>query len=141
MQYHAANNKVTLDWTPPQNLRLARYKGDPFHLAQALTILVANAIDAYHDSPKPVAERYVRIRFEQTEDAYALHIIDHGKGISASRRKHIFYPVNSSKKTGMGIGLYLARQMVVTHFKGTLRLHPDMGHTEFTILLPKGKHV
>lgn len=139
MQYHAAKAKVTIDWTPPTDLASVAYKGDPFRLTQAITILVGNAIEAYQGSRKPEAERRVRIRLEQDAASYVIRVVDWGKGISKAQRAALFKPLHSSKKAGMGIGLYLAEQMVKTHFKGTLLLHPDPKVTEFNILLPK-KH-
>ncbi len=140
MQYHAIKAKVDLDWVPPTDPVSVPYKGDPFRLTQAITILIGNAIEAYQGSRKADAERRVRVRLEQNADSYIIRVVDWGKGISKAQRGTLFQPSHSSKKAGMGIGLYLAEQMVKTHFKGTLLLHPDEKVTEFNILLPKRLH-
>jgi signal transduction histidine kinase len=138
MQYHAAKAKVTIDWIPPTDPAYISYKGDPFRLTQAITILMGNAIEAYQGSRKPEADRRVRLRLEQNGDSHIIRVVDWGRGIPKAQRSTLFQPAhNSSKKTGMGIGLYLAQQMVKTHFKGSLILHPDLKVTEFNIMLPK----
>ncbi|HEX8763171.1 MAG TPA: HAMP domain-containing sensor histidine kinase [Candidatus Saccharimonadales bacterium] len=137
MHYSATQHGVIVDWLPPRGVEAAPYRGDPFRLTQVITILVGNAIEAYQGSRRPAAERLVRIRLEQNADSYIIRIVDWGKGISGTQRRDLFRPAHSTKKSGMGIGLYLAKQMVQSHFKGSLVLHPDLKVTEFNILLPK----
>jgi signal transduction histidine kinase len=70
----------------------------------------------------------------------ARHIIivisDWGKGISKSQRRYLFRPFHTTKRTGLGIGLFIARQTVVINFAGNVTLNSASDHTEFVIKLP-----
>ncbi len=69
---------------------------------------------------------------------YAAHISDWGMGIKKSERRHFFEPFRTTKKLGLGLGLFIARQMVETNFSGTITLSPRSDATEFIITLKGG---
>ena len=66
----------------------------------------------------------------------AIRISDWGKGIPESRRKKLFTVHHSTKKSGLGLGLYIAKQIVEMQFLGTIVLRPVSDHTEFIVKLP-----
>lgn len=69
----------------------------------------------------------------------SISITDHGKGISPDEITHIFdrfYRAESAHKQGMGLGLYLSKQIIDVH-KGAIRVNSQLGQgTTFTITLP-----
>jgi signal transduction histidine kinase len=138
--YKAAKAKVAIDWQPPA--RSWKYKGDPTCFSQVIAILVSNAIDAYsrtapEQQPRANANvNRIEVSMHRNATHISITISDWGKGISKSQRKDLFKPFHSTKKTGLGIGLFIARQTVVINFGGTVTLNPKSDHTEFTIRLP-----
>lgn len=64
-------------------------------------------------------------------------VTDRGSGISPEQLRTLFHPFQTTKKEGMGIGLYQCRQIVQAH-GGTLRVesHPGSG-TSVCIELPR----
>lgn len=111
--------------------------GDPLRLSHIIGILVRNAIEAY---PAESKKKIVHISVSSKEHGLTIHVRDNGKGISAAKRKQLFAPLHSTKKDGLGIGLFIAKKITETHFKGTLTLASTIKHTEFVIHLPEHTH-
>ena len=88
-------------------------KGDPIQLQQVVLNLVINAFDAV--SEKPESERIVTVRTAHSEEWAELSVSDTGPGISADRLPRIFEPFYSTKPSGMGMGLSIARTIVESH--------------------------
>jgi signal transduction histidine kinase len=90
-------------------------QGDPLRLSQALTILVNNAVQASRNPFKAIV-----ININADNHNVLITVKDFGTGISRSERKYLFQPKQSSKNAGHGIGLYVTKQIIEMHFKGTL---------------------
>lgn len=73
--------------------------------------------------------------------AVEVTISDQGVGIAPENRERIFSPFFSTKRSGTGLGLYIARQIVETQ-QGEIRLEsrPGVG-TAFTVRLPASEAV
>ncbi len=116
--------------------KVVRLRGDPLRLEQAVTVLVSNAIDAY-EGASTTAKRVVRVRCVPGDDATVRIIVeDWGRGISPDIRRRLFHPQKSTKGRGMGIGLYVAREIIETHFQGSLALDEAIVPTRFVVTLP-----
>jgi signal transduction histidine kinase len=106
--------------------------GDAVLLEWALEVLVKNSIDA-------LAGRGGTIRLGATprpEGGACLRVADDGPGIPRDLRGRIFEPGFSTKTSGWGIGLSLARRIVEENHGGSLQLAAvDRGAT-FEIILP-----
>jgi len=100
--------------------------------------LIKNALDSYDDLPvSGQAKRAVRITFATSGKTIVLTITDWGRGIRSSDRHRIFEPFYTTKKGGMGVGLYLSKRFIEENFGGTIELHnPEMG-SMFTVRLPR----
>jgi two-component system, NtrC family, sensor histidine kinase PilS len=83
---------------------------DPNHLRQVLVNLVGNA--RRYSSGHAGA---IVLKWRQREVANGvvdeLLIVDDGPGLSANQSQHLFEPFYSSESTGVGLGLYLAREL------------------------------
>ncbi len=67
----------------------------------------------------------------------ALTIKDNGRGIPEAQLRTLFQPFRTTKKKGLGIGLYQCRQIVQDH-GGTMRIESQEGlGTMVSILLPQ----
>jgi predicted ATPase/signal transduction histidine kinase len=106
---------------------------DPSRLEQVVTNLMTNA--AKFGAGKPI-----EIRIERSGADARLIVTDHGIGIDPARCQHVFdrfeRAVPSSRYGGLGLGLYIARSIVVAH-SGTITVdsEPGAGST-FTVTLP-----
>jgi len=110
--------------------------GDPLRLNHILYILIRNALEAYPRST-PSDKRTVSIQLEATAKMIIIKVADHGRGIPKDIREQLFSPLISTKKGGLGIGLFIAKEITESYFGGTLRLNDDIKHTEFILTIPK----
>ncbi len=124
---------VTVTWAAPK--ASWRLTGDASSLSQVITIIACNGIDAYD---APATQRDITITAERTKTDIIIRIFNHGT-IPKAQRKNLFKPFQTTKKSGMGLGLFIAKQTVELQFSGTLTLSPNSKHTEFVITLPR-KH-
>jgi signal transduction histidine kinase len=79
------------------------------------------------DGPSPAA----------SFDAYAIvRISDTGKGIPEEMRDRLFYPFFTTKQSGSGVGLPLARKIIEGH-QGIIDFESEVGRgTTFLVKLP-----
>ena len=105
--------------------------GDPVLLEWAIEVLAKNAIDA-------LAGRGGRIRFSTAplgEGGVRIRVADDGPGIPAGLRARIFEPGFSTKQSGWGIGLSLARRIVEENHRGKLVLTAGDPGATFDVIL------
>jgi signal transduction histidine kinase len=144
-----ATLRETLDTIAPKleraNIKLENHKsrglrsfyilGDPLRLSQTLTIIINNAVDAYTRSNVNVIPKIV-IHTLTKDGKLVISVQDYGPGVPRKVRANLFKPLTSSKDNGLGIGLFIAKQIIETHFSGTLNLGPSKKGAEFIITLP-----
>ncbi|HUQ45804.1 MAG TPA: HAMP domain-containing sensor histidine kinase [Gemmatimonadaceae bacterium] len=106
--------------------------GDPVLLEWALEVLVKNSVDALAGRGGRIA---VSVRRGPAGGAI-LTVSDDGPGIPREIRTRIFEPGFSTKQSGWGIGLALARRIVEENHGGSLRLAPTDRGAAFEIILP-----
>lgn len=90
---------------------------DPDLLAQVVINLLRNAAEAaaaHTDTPR-VALRIAALRSGRTQ----ISVTDNGPGVPEALRKDIFLPFHTTRKSGTGVGLSFARQVVLAH-EGTI---------------------
>jgi signal transduction histidine kinase len=73
-----------------------------------------NAIDAI------TGEGEINIRISENDQASLIDISDNGKGIPKSAYKRIFKPGYTTKKTGWGLGLSLAKRIIEEYHDGKI---------------------
>jgi signal transduction histidine kinase/DNA-binding LacI/PurR family transcriptional regulator len=109
--------------------------GSPGRLAQVVTNLVTNAIDAVPGE----GEGQVEVRLEKQQDRLELDVIDNGLGIAESDLPRIFEPMFTTKKfgEGMGLGLAIVHDIVIGEFGGTIDVDSKPGRrTTFKLSFP-----
>jgi signal transduction histidine kinase len=108
---------------------------DRLRIEQLLTNLLSNAVKFGEQKP-------VEVRLDTHAGFAMLRITDHGIGIPEDVQERIFgrfeRAVPSRAYNGLGLGLFLARQVVEAH-GGSIGVEsrPGAGAT-FTVLLPLG---
>jgi signal transduction histidine kinase len=112
---------------------------DPLRVEQVLTNLVDNAIK-YSPEGGPIS-----VRLSRVDGCFTVEVRDRGVGVTPEHRAHIFDRFYQGQAggpltgmAGMGLGLYISRQIVELH-GGTIRAEfPDEGGTRFVVTLPAG---
>lgn len=110
-----------------------RGRWDRFRLEQVVTNLVSNAAKYGDGGP-------IEIAVDGDRRVARLVVTDHGIGIPEDRRKKIFErferAVSAHHYQGLGLGLYITRQIVEAH-GGTLGVESEVGKgSRFTVELP-----
>lgn len=103
----------------PNKLQSITIKGDPMALTQIISILITNSLEAC----STIANPKVTVTLSKSKKWLTVTVSDNGPGITKELKPNIFKPSSSTKPNGLGIGLYIAKQLAKTHFKGDLKLH------------------
>jgi signal transduction histidine kinase len=114
---------------PPAGLA---FRADPVLLAQVFINLLHNAADAAETAPAP----QVSFHAAREENGILFTVGDNGPGIAPERRQEIFVPFFTTKKNGSGIGLTLARQIVLAHGGQIAAEENPGGGTAMQVRLP-----
>ncbi len=106
-------------------------EADREELQKVALNLMLNAVEAT-DGSTPV-----RVEVGENGSPF-IRVKDEGCGIPAAFLRHVlFKPFTSTKKQGMGIGLYQSRQIIEAH-GGRIEVESRIDHgSEFTVWLPK----
>jgi signal transduction histidine kinase/ActR/RegA family two-component response regulator len=133
----ARGHELSLD-LPPSPVFV---HGDATRLAQVFANLLNNASKYTDDGG------HIRVRMEETPEEIALHFADTGVGIAPDNQASIFdmfvqvdQPAErGTAKSGLGIGLTLAKQLIELH-GGSISVHSaGLGAgTEFIVRLHRG---
>ena len=112
----------------------ARGQWDTFRLEQLLTNLLTNAVK--YGAGKPI-----HVKLSQADDQVILEVRDQGPGISEADQRRIFLPyeraVSVHNISGLGLGLYIAQQIVVAH-NGSIEVESAPGEgCSFVVHLPR----
>jgi putative PEP-CTERM system histidine kinase len=110
---------------------LPRILADREQIQNVVTNLVLNARDALGNDGR------IQVRTEQREGRVLLSVSDNGPGMSpAFMKDSLFRPFQSTKKMGLGIGLFQSRAVVQAH-GGAIHVQSEVGSgTTFLVSLP-----
>lgn len=109
--------------------------GDTQALQQVLSILATNAIDACSSFKHPE----ITISASSNASSLSITVTDNGMGVSKRLESKLFSPVSSTKPSGLGVGLYIARHITESHFNGSISFKNLAKGASFTITLPRYK--
>lgn len=102
------------DTAPPATTAPITTRGDPTMLQQVLVNLMRNALDALREAPPERPLLTLSLRRDDAGTA-TLTVRDNGAGLSEGAESRLFVPFNSTKPTGMGVGLVICRSFVELH--------------------------
>jgi signal transduction histidine kinase len=108
--------------------------GLPSEYSQVILHLLSNAKDAI--AARGEAGGKVTLRLGVVGPEAVLSVRDDGGGIPAELLEKVFEPYFSTKKSGAGIGLYMARMIVERSLKGRIEARNVDGGAELTVLVP-----
>jgi signal transduction histidine kinase len=111
---------------------LPRIDAHGSELNQVWLNLIDNAIDVMHGSGR------LRVHTAHDDAGVIVEIGDTGPGVPEDIKRRIFEPFFTTKEPGKGtgLGLDIARRIVVEHHGGDLSLQSEPGATCFIVRLP-----
>ena len=126
----------SLQWVPDVKLvkvlnPLPNIVADPERLQNVVTNLLLNAREVLGKGGQ------VRVETSQLNGCAVLAVSDNGCGMSSLFvRDSLFRPFRTTKKDGLGIGLYQSRMIVEAH-RGSIQVESEPGKgTTFRVILP-----
>ena len=132
IQEQATNAGVAITIAAPESLPVV---GDEFRVEQVITNLLTNALR--YGRGKPVV---VTVGLREQENEAFVSVRDQGAGIAPADQERIFEQFEraegSTQVPGLGLGLYIARQIAQAH-QGRLEVRSTPGEgAEFVLTLP-----
>jgi signal transduction histidine kinase len=109
-------------------------EGDAAKLRQALTNLIANAVEACG-----ATGRVVLLLDESDANAVHVEVHDTGNGLTPAARERIFEPFFTTKPAGSGLGLAIARAIARAHGGDVAVVSSTERGTIFRLTVPKRK--
>ena len=108
---------------------------DPEQLVQVFNNLLKNAIQAIPDD----REGKIKIALHENQDEIVIEITDNGVGIESDIQEKLFVPNFTTKNTGMGLGLAIAKNIIELS-GGSISFTTVVNEsTSFFIKLPKAE--
>jgi signal transduction histidine kinase len=105
-------------------------------ITQVFLNLMMNAIDAISDG----GSVNLSLRNTENPEGVTVYIHDTGHGMTPEVKKNLFDPFFTTKKKGLGLGLYICKQIIEDH-EGELAVESKVGEgTTFSIWLPQDTH-
>ena len=125
----AHNILLTLDLCEQKFIAINRGE-----IQQVLLNLLNNAIQALTSTGR--SGRAITLKTSSDTKFFRLSVADNGAGVPVHLREDLFELLNSTKKNGMGLGLWLCQQIMARH--GGLLWHEDTkgGGATFVMELP-----
>jgi signal transduction histidine kinase len=132
IQEQATRSGVPITIAAPDGLQI---EGDEFRIEQVITNLLTNALR--YGQGKPVA---VAVGLREDEREAFVSVRDQGMGVAPADQERIFEQFErtegASQVPGLGLGLYIARQIAQAH-QGRLEVRSAPGEgAEFILSLP-----
>jgi signal transduction histidine kinase len=101
---------------------------------RAILNIILNAIDAV--TAIDDRERKISVKTTKTRDGVKLRVSDNGLGMDKEEQDRVFSPYFTTKKSGTGLGLYIAQKIIRDHH-GRIEIKSEKGKgTTFEISLP-----
>jgi signal transduction histidine kinase len=129
----ALSKPITIDLKKNPSLPEVEHDSDQIH--QVMLNLLLNAIQAIE------GKGLITVSLEQDHDNVAVTVTDNGRGIPPEDLPNIFRPFYTTKGSGTGLGLSLARRIIEQH-QGRIEVTSSLGNgTKFVALFPIRRHV
>ena len=112
--------------------------GYPNEFSQVIFNIISNAKDVLIQ--REIHHPEITINIYQDEENIYCEVIDNGGGIDEKYLNKIFEPYFTTKDVnGTGIGLYISKEIIHKHMKGTLNATNTEKGAKFTISIPRKK--
>jgi two-component system sensor kinase FixL len=108
---------------------------DPVQIQQVVLNLVRNAVEAMEE----VDRRELQISTRIVDGRIETSVADTGPGIAPELADRLFKPFVTTKKTGMGLGLSICREIIEAHHGHLTAAGRPSGGTIFRLTLPPAR--
>ena len=130
LQLHAENARALFQLNLPDSMLVV---ADQARIEQVVENILTNAL-------KYGSGKVVQIRLHQQGSDTLFEVEDHGIGIAAEHIERIFdrfeRAISPRNISGLGLGLYIARQIMEAH-NGSISVKSELGHgSTFTVRVP-----
>ena len=127
----AISKHLKIDLDCPADLPVVY--GDRIQLQQVVLNLLRNAVDSIAESGRSDGRIQVAARRSDSSAHLEIRVLDNGPGIPADRVDHLFKPLTTSKKEGLGLGLSICLAIVEAHgaASGFIRMRPVQPSSAF----------
>lgn len=128
MSVSTRNRAVGIEFTSSYD---AASSFDPDLMKLALMNLISNAIEAIAD------EGFIKVDVREEGKYVSVTVTDNGVGMNDDTRKNIFNPFFTTKDKGVGLGLFIAHNIITAH-EGYIEVESAEGRgASFAVFLPK----
>ena len=120
----------------PERFNLSTHSTEIKHI---LLNLISNAKDAVKQFQlNEESKHIITLTLSSDNDAICIDLTDHAGGIDPSIAEQIFNPYFTTKESGTGLGLYIAKTLTEHFIKGDLTVKTNMieGWSTFTLRIP-----
>ena len=124
--------RVRIQLTLAETLPLV--EADQAQIEQVLINLIVNGMDAMQATPEAARELSVHTRVVD-QDLVEVAVVDHGCGIPPEKLPELFDSFFTTKPDGMGVGLSIARWIVLAHGGRIWAANAPHGGAEFRFTL------
>jgi two-component system sensor kinase FixL len=105
---------------------------DGVQIQQVVLNLVRNAVEAIETAER----RELQVATRMAGNTAEITVADSGPGIAPELAERLFQPFATTKKTGMGLGLSISRDIIEAHEGGLTVAPRPSGGTVFRVSLP-----
>ena len=114
---------------PDQDLKVL---GSRIRLEQILINLLQNALEA----TETIETARVEVRVREESDMIVISVSDNGTGIPEAIRAQLFSPFNTSKESGLGLGLVISND-IASDYGGRIEVASSEAGTCFSVFLKR----
>ncbi|TZG34388.1 sensor histidine kinase [Agrobacterium sp. B1(2019)] len=114
---------------PDQDLKVL---GSRIRLEQILINLLQNALEA----TETIDTARVEVRVREESDMIVISVSDNGTGIPEAIRAQLFSPFNTSKESGLGLGLVISND-IASDYGGRIEVTSSEAGTSFSVYLKR----
>lgn len=123
--------KIDFSWSSQDEISFTMRQID-------LESIIINMITNAFEQLKGSSRRIIRIRFSEEQGNIFLEFEDSGNGVPADKREEIFHAFVTTKEDGIGLGLNIVRDIVLS-YGGTINIldSEELGGAKFLIHFKK----
>jgi signal transduction histidine kinase len=131
---HHSLRSTTIKIACEPEVTVSGYKSE---LTQVMMILFSNAQNAL--SQKKIKAPYIRVSVDQIEAYTMIRLEDNAGGVTVESMENIFEPyyTTNTTETCSGLGLYIAKIIIVHNMQGEISVQNQEEGACFTIKLPR----
>jgi len=122
------NNKIDFEFKVVKDKQINAYENE---YSQVILNILTNAKDAIIS--RNIKNPKIKIEINIKNNLSITSIFDNAGGIEEKYLNFIFEPYFTTKQTGSGIGLYMSKMIIESHFKGNILVTNKQNGVAFSI--------